>query len=83
MNKGNHSKTTEAKWKFKGASSKENTKFCHKDSFSKNKKTNSKDKKKSKKVFNSEGVGPNYKKNLGNKRKSYDSARGSKSKHRK
>ena len=81
--KGNPSKTTEAKWKFKGASSKENNKFGHKDSFSKNKKTNSKDKKKSKKVFNSEGVGPNYKKNLGNKKKSYDSARGSKSKHRK
>ena len=83
MKKGNHSKTTEAKWKFKGASSKENNKFGRKDSFSKNKKTNSKDKKKSKKVFNSEGVGPNYKKNLGNKKKSYDSARGSKSKHRK
>ena len=81
--KGNPSKTTEAKWKFKGASSKENNKFGRKDSFSKNKKTNSKDKKKSKKVFNSEGVGPNYKKNLGNKKKSYDSARGSKSKHRK
>ena len=83
MKKGNHSKTTEAKWKFKGASSKENNKFGRKDSFSKNKKANSKDKKKSKKVFNSEGVGPNYKKNLSNKKKSYDSARGSKSKHRK
>ena len=67
------------KWKFNGTGSKE-SKRPKGDSFSKDKKDFKNGKRKpTKRVFNSEGVGPNYKKSSTGKRKSYDTARGSKS----
>ena len=78
--KGSVNKKSEPKWKFKAGRSQDN-KSSKRDSFSKDKKNFGKGKTKSStRVFNSEGVGPNYKKAPSGKRKKYDSIRSNKGK---
>merc|ERR1711981_1455611 len=68
--KGNTDKKTESKWKFKGTGSQLHKKSSKRESFSNDRKNAGKGKKKSStRVFNSEGVGPNYKKAPSGKRK--------------
>merc|ERR1712080_251545 len=78
--KGSVNKKSEPKWKFKAGRSQDN-KSSKIHSFSKDKRTLGKARTKSStRVFNSEGVGPNYKKAPSGKRKKYDSIRSSKGK---
>ena len=77
---GLHGKSV-AKWKFKAGGATEKNRQHKGKAFSSDRKDLQKgNKKKSTRVFNSEGVGPNYRKHSAGRKKSYDSARSNKSK---